>query len=138
MHTTIETLRRAGSQEECLRMAYDILTAKYYGDRLKTVLRFPELFPSSPEALWQRSGFLHCTNFNRLLKILLVQSSHFAATDIRFRWTLIWYVSPHQYVRVRMNDGHIIPIDAWANRYGIQFGDYTHGFHTRSSDRNAP
>lgn len=129
MQAVIERLRDTDSQEECLRQAYDILIQKYHGNRLKTLLRFFELFSSSVNTLWYKNGFMHCTNLNRLLYILLVKSGHFTKNDIETRWTLLWYISPHQYIQVSMKNGQRINVDVWAHVYGISFGDYAHGFH---------
>jgi hypothetical protein len=87
------------------------------------------LFSSGIEDLWNRSGFLHCTNQNYLLALLLVKSRKFTENDIEPKWTLLWGLSPHQYLKVKVGDNYK-NIDAWAARYGIGFGRYAHGFHT--------
>lgn len=125
----IDGLKKTRTKQECLHKAYRLLTAKYHGNRLKTVTRFLELCPRSVDAVWARSGFLHCTNLNWLLRVLLVKSGHFTEEDIETCWTLLWYVSPHQYLRVKLDDGQQAKVDVWANVYGIGFGDYAHGFH---------
>ncbi len=125
---TIQQLGSTQSKEECLRKAYSLLTEKYHWDRLKTYSRFFELFTRNPEKLWIKFGFLHCTNLNILLKALLLWSEHFTKEEIRFCWTQIWIVSPHQYAQVRL-DNKWIDIDIWAHRYGIWFGDHAHSFH---------
>jgi len=125
----IELLRQVNSQEECLQKAYELLIKKYHGNRLKTLTHFFELFSRSLEELWARDGFMHCTNLNWLLRTLLVRSGHFTEHDITAHWTLLWYVSPHQYLRVTMKDGRRVNVDTWAHTYGIPFGDYAHGFH---------
>lgn len=129
METIVELLRRTNSQEECLQKVYELLTKKYHGNRIKTLLHLFELFSRSLEELWSRNGFMHCTNLNWLLRTLLVKSGHFSAQDIRTHWTLLWYVSPHQYIQVKLNSGEQVNIDVWAETYGIPFGDYAHGFH---------
>ncbi len=129
MLPVIESLRGAASQDECLRQAYDILTKKYEGNRLKTITRFFELFPRSMDEVWKKTGFQHCTNLNWLLRTLLVKSGHFEDADIETRWTLLWCVSPHQFVQVRMKDGQRVFVDVWAAAYGIPFGDRAHGLH---------
>ncbi len=121
-------LRQTQSRTECLRLAYDLLTERYHGDRLKTYTHFYEFFPRSLAEVWSRRGFLHCTNINWILRTLLIASGHFLAADLRTRWTLIWWFSPHQYLRVRLEDGTWMAIDVWAQRYGVGFGDYAHGF----------
>jgi hypothetical protein len=128
MNQIVASLKKAKTKEECLRKAYDALVKKYHGNRIKTYLRLWELFLPL-RVLWRRQGFLHCTNFNRFLRSLLLQSGHFTADDVRYRWTLLWYISPHQYLRIRITPKRWISVDAWAHVYGIQLGDYAHGFH---------
>ncbi|OGJ65409.1 hypothetical protein A3F36_04835 [Candidatus Peribacteria bacterium RIFCSPHIGHO2_12_FULL_55_11] len=125
---SVDFLSNIRSKEECLRKAYDILTQKYYGNRLKTLTRIYELAPRSPQAMWQRDGFLHCTNFNRLLRALLLESGQFKENDIKICWTLLWGISPHQYMKIRLDD-RMINVDLWAKSYGIPFGEYARGFY---------
>lgn len=124
----IMLLVQTEGRETCVRTAYDMLSLKYRGRRWATFSRLFELFGREPQEMWLKNGFLHCTNINKLLKSLLLASGHFAETDIKMRWTLIWYVSPHQYLQVRINDSWL-SIDIWARVFGIAFGDYAHGFH---------
>ncbi len=70
---------------------------------------------------------------NWLLKILLVGSGWFSEDDIRERWTLIWGISPHQYLTVRLKEGRVLHVDVWGRTYGVPFGDYAHGFNTACS-----
>ena len=129
MQPIVQQLQQAGSKRECLQMAYDAVTSRYHGCRNKTYPRIYELIPKSISTLWARTGFIHCTNFTWLLRILLLKSGHFSDADVRTRWTLYWYISPHQYVQVRIDD-EWINVDAWAHRYGIPLGDYARGFRT--------
>jgi hypothetical protein len=131
LQTVTITLRQTKTGEECLRAAYGILTAKYHGERLKTITRLPDLFRRNIDVLWRKSGFLHCTNINLLLKELLVRSGHFSPAQIRFRWTSSWFLVPHQYAQVTLADGRCIDIDVWAAVFGIPYGDHSHGFHLR-------
>lgn len=124
----IVELKNTSDKRECLKKAYDILSEKYHGQRVATYLKLFVVLSRSIEGLWQRNGFMHCTNINFLLRFLLVKSGHFSEQDVRLRWTTIWYISPHQYVQVN-TDGQWINIDIWAKTYGIKFGDYAHGFH---------
>lgn len=123
----IAELKAAANSEECLRRAFDILSEKYHGSRLLTYLRLWELRPTPPEYLWARSGFLHCTHINALLRLLLLGSRKFRDDDIRTRWTLI-ILSPHQYSQVRIGD-RWINVDVWAHRFGIPLGEHAHWFH---------
>lgn len=124
----IGSLRKSRSKEACLKSAYDILTKKYYGSRIMTYTRFFDLFSWNDDKLWKKSGFLHCTNINYLMRILLVKSGFFKDDDIKLKLTLLWYISPHQYLNIRINGKKSINVDVWGKRYGIKFGEYAHGF----------
>lgn len=127
MDSVVEKLKQLGSQEECLRIAYSVLNKKYHGSRVKTYLLLWRVLDADLEKLWGRKGYLHCTNINYVLQVLLVKSGLFMASDIRFRWTLIWYISLHQYIQVKVK-GSWVNVDIWASRFGVEFGGYAHGF----------
>jgi hypothetical protein len=126
----VRQIQRLSDKESALQKAYEIITTKYYGHRFKTLVKFPDIFSSGLDDLWNRSGFMHCTNQNYLLSLLLVKSGAFTEDDIKRKWTMLWGVSPHQYLKVKLNDNKIIDVDAWSAHCGIKFGDHAHGFHT--------
>lgn len=128
MQVAVDDLKKSSDKEECLKKAYEILNRKYRGYRVKTYIRLFDLFTTDIEKLWNTKGFLHCTNINYVMRTLLIKSGYFQESDIRLRWTPIWYVSPHQYLQVRIDDKWV-DIDIWAYAYGIRFGDHAHGFH---------
>ena len=128
MQKVVEELKKSSSQEECLRRAYGILISKYQGKRLKTFTKFFNVFENDAQALWDKEGFMHCTNINYLMRILLVKSRFFCENDICLKWTQIWFVSPHQYLKIKAGEKWI-DIDVWAHDFGIEFGDKSHGFH---------
>lgn len=109
---TVTILRNTNDRESYLKMTYDILTHKYHGERIRTVTHIFALLVQDTEKLWRKSGFLHCTHLNILLKTLLIESGLFAEKDVRFQWTHIWYIFPHQYTEVRINNTWIA-IDVW-------------------------
>lgn len=125
----IEILKKSENKEDCLRKAYNILTKRFYGSRLKTITKIHYLFFSDLEKMWQKGGFLHCTKHNQLLKMLLLKSGFFKKEDIKLKWTTTWIISPHQYSRIRINDHKYINIDIWGYNRGIKFGDYAHGLY---------
>ncbi len=128
MRIVAEQLKQSVSQKICLFNAYTILTEKYHGERLKTYTCLSDIFLRDIAVLWHKNGFLHCTNINYLLRVLLVKSGFFTESDIRLRWTHIWYISPHQYLQAKVGT-EWIDVDVWAYAYGIRLGDKAHGFH---------
>ncbi len=129
MQTEVDRIAKCKSKEAALKCAYDLLTKKYRGYRVKTYVLLPDAFIDDIGKIWQKSGFLHCTNLNWLLKILLVKSGHFKISDIKEKRTLVWYISPHQYLDVSVSKNKVVHVDVWSKAYGIPFGDYAHGFH---------
>ena len=129
MQGVVKELKKSKNLEDCLKKAYDTLSEKYRGYRIKTYTRIYELFSKDVNKLWNKKGFMHCTNINYLMRILLVKSGFFKDKDIEQKWTFIWFFSPHQYLRVKLDKNKFVNVDVWAKPYGIKFGDYAHGFH---------
>jgi hypothetical protein len=128
----VTKLSKLKTQKEVLNEAYSIIVNRYYGKRLYTQLKFFAVFSNGIDDLWKRRGFMHCSNQNYLLAFLLVKSGAFKTQDIKPKWTLYWGISPHQYLRIKLNDNKFVNVDPWSAAYGIGFGDYAHGFHTGS------
>lgn len=133
MRVVAEEIRQAADQEEALHQAYDALAKKYRGYRILTFLRLDCLLLSSLDALWARSGFLHCHHLNYLLRTLLVTSGHFENQAIQAHWTQIWLFSPHQYLTVAFEDGRVVEVDPWGRVYGIPLGSHAHGLKSGSA-----
>lgn len=129
MEKIVAELKQTGSQEECLRRAYEIMVRRYRGFRFRTYLRIHEAFETDLEKMWKKTGFLHCHVINFLLRVLLVKSGWFQDADIKFKYSLVWYVSPHQYLQIKVGENKFINVDVWNYHYGKKFGDYARGFH---------
>jgi hypothetical protein len=128
----VQDLRKLNTKEEVLEAAYKAITTRYEGKRFHTYIKIFDLFSDGIQDLWNRRGFMHCTNQNYLLHNLLVASGKFKNSDIKAKWTLYFGVSPHQYLQIKTGKNKFINIDAWSAAYGIKYGDYAHGFHTGS------
>jgi hypothetical protein len=129
MQTIVEELKLSANKEECLKQAYKIMTSRYRGFRFRTYIKIYEAFETDLEKLWCKTGFLHCHVINYLLRVLLVKSGWFDDDDIQLKYSLIWYVSPHQYLQVKVGENKFINVDTWNHHYGKRFGDYARGFH---------
>lgn len=126
MRLVVEHLDALPSQHECVRYAYALLTKKYRGRRIETFLRITDILNDDIHRIWAREGFLHCTNMNRVMCALLLNTQHFTRDDVGVKWTRLWFIFPHQYVRVKVNDKWIA-VDVWGFDHGIVLGDYAHG-----------
>jgi len=129
MQKIIKELKKSENKEACLLKAYNILANKYRGQRGATYTKLHHLAVSDINKLWAKQGFMHCTNINYIMKLLLVRSGFFTENDIIAKWTHVWYISPHQYLKIKIKDNQYINIDIWAKIYGISFGDFAKGFH---------
>ncbi len=126
----IKHLSQNSSKESFLKGAYDFVTTHHESGRINTILRLFELFATDVQTLWSRKGFMHCTNQNYLLAVLLVSSKVFTESDIKRKWTLIGFISPHQYLKIRIDTDRWIEVDCWARSYDVGFGHHAYGFNT--------
>lgn len=132
MEEAVAYVREAKDREEALQRAFDVVTKRFRGARVRTYLELWRLRPQSAESLWKKTGFMHCTNQNFLLGTLLVASGYFRPEEIETKWTTLFLVFPHQYALVRLAPGKVVDVDPWAAAFGIRFGDHAHGFHRKS------
>jgi len=131
MQLVVEELKKSKSKEECLKKAFAVITSKYGGHKLKTYILIWRIFTADLEKIWRWNGFLHCIHFIYLMRVLLIKSGHFKDKDIKRKWTLVCYFSPHSYLDINLGN-RTIHADPWGRAYGIKLGDYTHGFHLHS------
>lgn len=129
MLDVINNLKQSKNKIDCLHKAYDALTIRCQGHRWAAIVNFYNLFIYNPNKLWNKQKRIICTNMNNLMKILLVKSGFFKEADIKKKWTLVWFISPHQYLKVKIDNNKYINIDIWGKANNIKFGDYAHGFH---------
>jgi hypothetical protein len=134
MQTTVNKLKKSKNKEDCLKKAYLIITKKYRGYRVRTYTHLWELFAYDLKDLWHRNGFLHCTNLNYLLRVLLIKSGFFKDSDVEPKWTLLYFFSPHQYLKVKVKN-KTINIGLWGKAFGIKYGDYAHGMHMQRESK---
>ncbi len=128
MQETINKLKESKNKEDCLKHSYEILIKKYKGHRVQTYAKLFGIFSNDIVKFWDKQGFLHCTNINYVMRTLLVRSGFFTDDEIKIKWTLVWYTSPHQYLQIKI-DNSDINIDIWSYAYGIKYNDYAYGFH---------
>lgn len=125
--SAIETVRHARDVQHAVEVALSIITKKYRGYRFHTYILFWKSFEKDPNKLWKREGFLHCTQMNYLLRVLLIQSGWVEESDISLGYSLVWFVSIHQYLIVSI-DGKRLALDPWNYHFGCMLGSYASGF----------
>ena len=120
-------VKSASSKKEAVLCAYNLLNKRFSGGHIKTYLLLFRVFEKDLCRMWARGGYAHCTSLNTLLRVLLVKSGHFSSHEVRLVWTSVWFISPHQYVQVLI-DNTWVDVDLWAHFIGIPFGKYARGF----------
>ena len=130
LQKVVDSLKTCKSKTDCLGQAYDLLSKKYRGYKLRTLFHWIIFFTYDVEKTWRSSGFLHCTKLNDLMAVLLVKSGWFKESDINKKWALIYFISPHQYLNVKIDSDHTVNVDLWAKSYGLMLGEYAYGFNT--------
>lgn len=128
---SIEEVKLAKNKREAIEIAFNLITKKYRGFRFRTYLFFWKAFEKDPNTLWEHNGFLHCTQMNYLLRVLLIKSEWFTENEIKLGYSFVWFVSIHQYLIVSVN-GKEIALDPWNYYYGYPMGTYAHGFGWRN------
>lgn len=123
----IEHVRHASSKKDALERAFKLITKRHRGYRFRTYIFFWKILEANPNKLWQRTGFMHCTQQNFLLSVLLIKSGWFSEKDLQLGHSLVWYISPHQYLKVKINDT-VIAADPWNYRFGVSLGHFASGF----------
>lgn len=109
--------------KEFLKSAYEFVTTKHHGERIKTL--------TEPWLAWQdplsaQPGFTPCNISNQLLRTMLVVSGKFQNEDVQVRYTFLNFFI-HQYLQVKVNDKWI-DVDPWAKALGIEFGKHANLF----------
>lgn len=127
----IARVRKTATVESAMQEALNILTAKYQSKRFRTYLLFWKAFEKDPNKLWERHGFLHCTQQNYLFRVLLVKSGKLRDDQITLGFSFVWDISIHQYLKISY-EGKIIAVDPWNYLYGIPLGKYATGFGSKS------
>lgn len=110
-----------------MQEALDILSDKYESRRFSTWVYLWKAYEKDPNVLWTRRGFLHCTQQNYLFRILMVKSGKLSDDEITFGHSFVWYISPHQYLKIRMGDA-LIAVDTWNYQLGAKIDEYAAGF----------
>lgn len=131
MQEAIALVASSQSQEEALERAFGVITTRYEGYRFHTYIFFWKAFQRNPNNIWDRTGFLHCTHLNYLLRILLVKSGWFTDHDIGIKLTNVYYYSIHQCLTLKIGDS-TIALDPWGHVFGVPLGQYWFGMGPRS------
>jgi len=123
----IDYVKQAPSKKDALEKAFNLIVKRFKGYRFRTYLLFWKAFETNPNKLWQRKGFMHCTHQNFLLRVLLTKSGWFSEKEIQLGYSLVWYISPHQYLKIKMNN-KTIAADPWNSNFGVPLGYFASGF----------
>lgn len=130
---SIERITQLVSQEKdklsALKSAYNLVSEKFPGYRLGVFYNFWIIYYKDLHKL-MKYNYLFCTQVNYILRNVLVKSGWYKDEDIQIKWTLISYIIPHQYLKIKIKDNKYISVDPWARRLGIKFGNYLYSFHT--------
>jgi len=124
----IAKVRSSESKETAIKKSLKIVENKFRGYRFMTYVYFWKAFDEDPNHLWCRNNdFMHCHHQNFLVRVLLIKSSWFKEKDISYGYSLVGYVSPHQWLKINLKNGKIA-VDPWNHRYGAKWNQYAGGF----------
>jgi hypothetical protein len=127
----INKLSKQKDNKYAVEQALEILAKKYKSKRFSTYIFFYKIFENNPNKLWTRTGFMHCNQQNFLLRLLLVKSGKVEDSEIKFGYSMIWYMSLHQYLKIKVGDIYLAA-DPWNYSRGAALGKYASGFGMKS------
>jgi hypothetical protein len=127
MQKVINELKKSKNQMDCLKKAYKIVESKYNKTRFLVYILFWRAFWTDMDKIWNHKGYVQCNIASYLLRTLLVKSGWFKDDDIEIKHTLVWYISFHQYFKIKVGK-EIINVDVHAAPFGVKLGEYAHGF----------
>jgi hypothetical protein len=133
LQNAIELVAGQPTLEMAMETALRIISNKYDSKRFETYIFFYKWFEVNPNSLWKRKGFLHCTQQNYLFRVLMVKSGYLNDEQIEYGYSLVGYISPHQFLKVHVGD-RIIAVDPWNYNLGATLGKYATGFGLKSID----
>jgi len=123
MEAVVARLKRTKSKDKCLHLAYDVLTKRFTGKKFYFLRKPLELLVTDLDLIWNKKKILNCTVANYLMRALLIRSGKFKDKEIKSRWTLIWGISVHQYLKINV-DGRTVNVDLWGASEGLPLGRY--------------
>lgn len=118
------------TDKEFIEKCFFLLVSFQKGKRRELFLHPHRLFWVDLNFLFQFRGYFHCTTINYLLRAMLVKSGRFNEKDIQQIPASTWLIFPHQYLKINLKNNIYLNLDPWAYRFGINFGDFAHGFHS--------
>lgn len=124
----VDKVAKTKTKRQAAKLAYKIVTDKYYGHRAETYFNVKKLLQTDVNKIWAESGFYQCTTQNYLIRLLLVKSGKFKDSEVEQKLTLIWYIGPHQYLKVWLDKDNHVYLDPWSKVYRVPFGQRAHGF----------
>ena len=119
----IEVLKKTKTKNECLKKAYQILNKRFDEKKFLTINKPQTLFYKNVQTLWAEKH-LHCNSISYLLRILLLKSGKFKKSDIKRVYSMWSFISPHEFLKIRVEDKKWVYVDLWGKDNGAPFGKY--------------
>ncbi len=123
----IKEVKQQPNALQAMQYALDVMAQRYDSKAFDSVFHISKLFDRGVNKLWKRTGFMHCTQQNYLLRTLLVKGNKISDENIRLGYSLVWGISPHQFLIVRYK-GQEIALDPWNYGRGAKLGRFASGF----------
>lgn len=122
LEVEVNKLSKCKSKIDCLKKAFNFVKKNFKAKRRQVIPKFFLLLTADINKLWKRRHkFLHCTQQNYLLRILLINSKKFKEKDIGVVNMIhhVWDV--HQYLIVNVGKKWI-KVDIWFSHFNIPLG----------------
>jgi len=129
MESEVKKLKKIKSKLAVLKEAYKFVSGNFgkYCKIYLNLLKLPRLYKKDVSSIWDYKysddPFLHCTQLNYLIRVLLIKSKKFKEKDIGLVNIFQWPPFIHQYLIIKI-DKKFIDVDVWYSKLGIAFGKH--------------
>jgi len=104
-----------------LTLSFIYLGKRYKTRRVSILFHLPSLFKGL-DSVWQRAGYIPCTQGSYVMRIFLVRSGFFVDSDVRVKYTVLNFLI-HQYLEVRIGK-EWFDVDVGEFQRGIKLGSH--------------
>jgi hypothetical protein len=115
------------SDMDFLQKAYDAVNSHYTSPSMGYLKEPQRLIEKNLDNIWANTGYFPCDKQNYVLKVMLVKSRWFNETDVKETFTSC-IITPHYYLKIKMNNGTYIDADMWGADHGYKLGEHAGGY----------
>jgi len=122
MQSVIDSINSNSSDDlEFIKKSFDFVNQRYSSGRLTYYITPSKLTQTNISLIWDSLGYMPCDKQTYVLELMLVHSGRFNNEEIKKGYSTC-IISPHYYLKLRLNNGSKINLDVFSADFGKEFG----------------